>query len=134
MILGGNMVDKLLKLQENSYVPLTGYRTSSIVITKDGKMFDGVNVENPSFRDGICAEQNAIANACSHGYGIGDFSAIYVMTDGETVSTPCFLCRQVISELFDSTSLVICYNTKGEAQMFKVSDICLYPFNQSDLV
>lgn len=128
------MLERLLKLQENSYVPITGFRTSSIVIMKDGRMFDGVNVENPSHRDGLCAEQNAIANACSHGYNKGDFSAIYVMTDGETVSTPCFLCRQVINEMFDGTALVICYNTKGEVQMYKVADLCPFPFNQSDLV
>ena len=62
-------IEKLLKLQENSYVPVSGYRTSAIVITKDGKMFEGVNVENPSFRDGMCAEQTAIASACANGYG-----------------------------------------------------------------
>ncbi len=128
------MLDHLIKLQENSYVPLSGYRTASIVVTKDGKLFDGVNVENPSFRDGMCAEQNAIANACSHGYGKGDFAAIYVITDGETTSTPCFLCRQIINELFDRSSLVICYDTKGDVQMYKVSDLCPYPFDESDLV
>lgn len=128
------MVDRLLKLLENSYVPLSKFRTSSIVVTKDGKMFEGVNVENPSFRDGMCAEQNAIANACSNGYDKKDFAAIYVMTDGSTVSTPCFLCRQLINELFDESSLVICYNTKGEAQMYKVSELCPHPFDENDLV
>ncbi len=127
------MIDKLLKLQENSYVPLSGYRTSSIVITKDGNMFNGVNVENPSFRDGMCAEQNAIANACSHGYEKNSFAALYVMTDGEAVSTPCFLCRQLISELFEDSALIICYNTKGEVKIYKVSDLCPYPFGENDL-
>ena len=105
------MFEKLLELQKNSYVPLTGFRTAAIAMTKHGKGFPGVNVENPSFRDGLCAEQNAIAAACAQGYGKGDFSMIYVITDGETVSTPCFLCRQVITELFDRDSSVICYNT-----------------------
>ena len=128
------MIEKLLKLQENSYVPVSGYRTSDIVITKDGKMFEGVNVENPSFRDGMCAEQTAIASACANGYGKNSFAALYIMTDGESVSTPCFLCRQLISELFEDSSLIICYNKKGDVKMYKVSDLCPYPFGESNLV
>ena len=127
------MFEKLLELQKNSYVPLTGFRTAAIAMTKDGKGFPGVNVENPSFRDGLCAEQNAIAAACAQGYGKGDFSMIYVITDGETVSTPCFLCSQVITELFDRDSSVICYYTKGEVKVFTVSSLCPFPFDESDL-
>ena len=117
------MIEKLLKLQENSYVPVSGYRTS-----------EGVNVENPSFRDGMCAEQTAIASACANGYGKNSFAALYIMTDGESVSTPCFLCRQLISELFEDSSLIICYNKKGDVKMYKVSDLCPYPFGESNLV
>ena len=127
------MFEKLLELQKNSYVPLTGYRTAAIAMTKDGKGFPGVNVENPSFRDGMCAEQNAIAAACSHGYGKGDFSMLYVITDGESVSTPCFLCRQVIVELFDPDTTVICYNKKGEFKVFTVKALCPDPFSEKDL-
>ena len=127
------MLEKLLELQKNSYVPLTGFRTAAIAVTNDGKAFPGVNVENPSFRDGLCAEQNAIAAACSEGYGKGDFKVLYVITDGETVSTPCFLCRQVINELFDPDSSVICYSTEGEVKVFTVGQLCPFPFGESDL-
>ena len=127
------MLEKLKELQKNSYVPLTGFRTSSIVITKDGKGFPGVNVENPSFRDGLCAEQNAIAAACSAGYGKGDFLMLYVLTDGKTVSTPCFLCRQVINELFDDDATIVCYNTKGDTKVFTVAALCPEPFDERDL-
>ena len=128
------MLEKLRKLQENSYVPVTGYRTASIVVTKDGRGFSGVNVENPSFRDGICAEQNAIARACANGYGKGDFSLLYVITDGEKVSTPCFLCRQVINELFDPNSTIVCYNRNGDVKIYTVRELCPHPFDDKDLV
>lgn len=127
------MFEKLKELQENSYVPLTNFRTASIVVTKDGKGFPGVNVENPSFRDGLCAEQNAIAAACSAGYKKGDFAVLYVLTDGKTISTPCFLCRQVITELFDPDSTVVCYNTKGESNVYTVRQLCPSPFDENDL-
>ena len=128
------MFEKLRELQKNSYVPLTNYRTAAIVVTKDGKGFPGVNVENPSFRDGMCAEQNAIAAACSAGYGKGDFSLLYIITDGQTVSTPCFLCRQVINELFDKKSPIICYNSNGDSTIYTVDELCPAPFDENDLV
>ena len=128
------MFDKLRELQKNSYVPLTNYRTAAIAVTKDGQGFPGVNVENPSFRDGLCAEQNAIAAACSAGYGKGDFSLLYVITDGTSVSTPCFLCRQVINELFDPECPVICYNNKGDSKIYTVRELCPAPFDENDLV
>ena len=127
------MFEKLLELQKNSYVPLTNYRTAAIAVTRDGNGFPGVNVENPSFRDGICAEQNAIAAACSAGYGKGDFAMLYIITDGQNVSTPCFLCRQVINELFNPDSPIICYNNKGEHEVYIVSELCPSPFDEKDL-
>ena len=128
------MFEKLRELQKNSYVPLTNYKTAAIVITKDGKGFPGVNVENPSFRDGICAEQNAIAAACSAGYGKGDFAILYVITDGKTISTPCFLCRQVINELFDKDCPIICYNINGDNKAYTVGELCPAPFSEEDLI
>ncbi len=128
------MFERLQKLTENSYVPLSNYRTACIVVTKDGNSFEGVNVENPSFNDGLCAEQVALANACSHGYKKHDFQSIYIITAGDKISTPCFLCRQFISELCDMDTSVICYSDRGESREFKVSDICPYPFGEGDLI
>ncbi len=127
------MFERLLELQKNSYVPISGFKTAAIVVTKDNKGFPGVNVENPSFRDGICAEQNAIAAACSAGYKKGDFAMLYLITDGEKLSPPCFLCRQIISELFDPKSIVVCYNRKGNRRLFYVEQLCPSPFNELDL-
>ena len=127
------MFNELEFLIKNSYSPKSKYAVSCILKMKDGKFFKGVNVENPSFKDGMCAEQNAIAAACSHGYGKGDFSMLYVITDGESVSTPCFLCRQVIVELFDPDTTVICYNKKGEFKVFTVKALCPDPFSEKDL-
>ena len=83
------MFEKLRKLQENSYVPLTNYRTASIVVTKDGKGFPGVNVENPSFRDGMCAEQNAILEAGKSRCDMRG-STMYCSL------TPCSACAKLI--------------------------------------
>ena len=71
-------------------------------------------------------------------------AAIVVMKDGKeflgvnvenakTLGTPCFICRQVITEFFEKEQEVICYNLKGDTKKFKVADLCPYPFSEEDL-
>ena len=127
------MKDKLLKLLENSYSPYSKFRVSAIAVMKDGKEFCGVNVENASYGAAICAERSAIVSAISAGYKRYDFRELNVMVGSGQIGTPCFLCRQVISELFDKDAKVICYNTSGESVMQTVEELCPYPFGEEDL-
>ena len=128
------MKEKLINLLNNSYCPYSKFRVSAIAVMKDGKEFNGVNVENASYGSCICAERNAINTAISNGYKRYDFDKLYVMCDSDIIGTPCFICRQTISELFDKTCQVICMNPKGESKSFKVSELCTYPFSDDNLV
>ena len=65
------------------------------------KRIFGVNVEDASTRAGTCAERAAIFSAITDGYKKGDFKELYVMVSSGKIGTPCFVCRQMISELFD---------------------------------
>ena len=58
-----NMKEKLLALHKNSYAAYSNFPVSSIVVTKDGREFSGVNVEDASYRAGACAERVAIFSA-----------------------------------------------------------------------
>ncbi len=126
------MKEELKKLLENSYSPYSKFRVSSIVVTNDGNIFKGVNVENASFGATICAERNAITNAITSGYTKNDFTKLYIMSDAKEGSMPCFMCRQVINEFFLPTSEVIIMNKEGIEKRFLVKDICPYPFLESD--
>ena len=128
------MVEKLIKLQENSYSPYSNFRVSAIVVMKDLKEFNGVNVENASYGASICAERSAILSAVSGGYKKHDFKELHVMVGSGEIGMPCFLCRQVISELFDKDSLVYCYSTKGDVKTYTVDELCPYPFGSDDLI
>ena len=97
------MKDKLLKLLENSYSPYSKFRVAAILVTKDGKEFNGVNVENASYGATICAERSAIVSAISDGYKKNDFEKLYVMCDNEKIGMCCMICRQVISDCYEST-------------------------------
>ena len=128
------MKDKLLKLHQNSYVPISHFPVSACVVTKDGREFFGVNVEDSSTRAGTCAERAAIFNAITAGVKKDDFKELYVMVSSGRVGTPCFVCRQMISELFPKDALVRCYSTSGEYVDYTVGQLCPYPFGEDHLI
>ena len=127
------MIEKLIELHKNSYVPISNFPVSAAVVTKDNKIFYGVNVEDASTRAGTCAERNAIYSAITAGYKKGDFKEIHVMVSSGKIGMPCFVCRQMISELFDEAAQVICYSTTGEQKEYTVKELCPYPFGEDDL-
>lgn len=127
------MKEKLLKLLENSYSPYSNFRVAAILVMKDGAEFNGVNVENASYGVCNCAERSAIYAAISNGYKRYDFDKLYVMCDTDKLGTPCFICRQVISELFEKDRQVICITNTGVERVFTVEELCPYPFDDNSL-
>ena len=127
------MKEELIKLLNCAYAPYSKFQVSAIIETADGKFIPGVNVENASYGATICAERNAITTAISMGYKKGDFKRIYIMVSGEKLSMPCFMCRQVITEFFDKDSEIILVGKNDEIEKHSVSELCPYPFDESDL-
>ena len=86
--------------RERAYAPYSGYAVGAALLTKDGKVYEGVNIENASFGATNCAERTAIFSAVANGER--EFAAIAVAggRKGEQPSncTPCGICRQVLSE------------------------------------
>ena len=127
------MEESLKRLLKNSYSPYSGFKVAAICLMKDGKSFGGVNVENASYGATICAERVAINNAIASGYTKGDVSKLYIMCDSERISSPCFICRQVINEFFTIDDEVILYSNDGDKEVYTVKELCPYPFGSSDL-
>lgn len=127
------MVDKLLALHKNSYAVYSNFPVSSIVVTKDGREFVGVNVEDASYRAGVCAERCAMFSAIAAGVKKGEFKEINIMVSSGEIGEPCFVCRQMLVELFDKDSIVRCYSAKGDYKEFTVSELCPHPFDNEDL-
>lgn len=128
------MKDKLLELHKNAYVPISNFPVSACVITNDGREFFGVNVEDASTRAGTCAERTAIFSAVTAGVKKGEFKELNVMTSSGRIGYPCFVCRQMIVELFDEDATVRCFSTSGNYKELKVRDLCPYPFGEDDLI
>jgi len=127
------MKEKLKELLNNAYAPYSKFKVSAIVVMKDGTEISGVNVENASYGATICAERNAITTAIALGYKKCDFDRLYVMTSGKKISSCCFMCRQLIVEFFDKESLITLMDMEGNTKELKVSEMCPYPFDETDL-
>ena len=127
------MYNELLELKKNSYSKISNYPVACIIKMKDGNIFKGVNIENPSFKDGLCAEQVAIGSAITDGYTKGDFDKLYLLGSTKHSITPCFLCRQVLLEFFDNDSKIITYDESGKGTIYKLSDLCPHSFGSGDL-
>ena len=89
---GEELYERAKVAAENAYAPYSEYRVGAAVLTRDGHVFEGVNVENAAYPLGVCAEKTAIAKAVSEGYEPGDLEAIGI------TASPCGGCRQWLYE------------------------------------
>ena len=103
------LIEKALQVRKNAYAPYSEYQVGAALLTTNGKIFTGVNVENAAYPDSICAERSAIFSAVSAGERA--FTAIAVAT--RNGGTPCGSCRQVMSE-FGLDIEVLLVDEKGE--------------------
>ena len=97
--------------RKNSYCPYSGFAVGAALLTKDGAIYRGCNVENASFGATNCAERTALFSAVADGHGKGDFAAIAIVggkKDGELVPCPpCGICRQALSEFVDAEEFTV---------------------------
>jgi cytidine deaminase len=85
------------RVRENAYAPYSGYRVGAAILTANGSIVVGCNVENASFGLTVCAERNAIGQMVASGERA--MSAIVIVTEGPEPGTPCGACRQALAEL-----------------------------------
>ena len=118
------MMDKLIAeakmAREKAYAPYSNFKVGAAVLTSNGKIFSGCNIENSSYGLSICAERAAIFNAVSSGYK--KFTKIAVVTDSEPPSSPCGACRQVIFEFGDDIEVIMA-NLKGDIKIMKIDEL-----------
>ena len=86
------LVDRAEQVAARAYAPYSRYLVGAVVRARDGREFDGVNVENAAYPLGICAEKSAIAAAVTAGCKPGDLEAIGI------TASPCGGCRQWLHE------------------------------------
>ncbi|MGA8941648.1 MAG: cytidine deaminase [Thermoactinomyces sp.] len=119
------------KGREHAYAPYSRFKVGAALLTKDGKIFRGANIENASYGLTNCAERTAIFKAVSEAES--SFSAIAVVADTEKPVSPCGACRQVLAEFCSPDMPVYLSNLKGDVLETTVSQLLPYSFSDKDL-
>ena len=83
--------------RQRAYAPYSHFRVGAVVVTEQGDVVEGANVENASYGLSMCAERVAIGAMAAAGVR-GPIVAVAVVGDGTSALTPCGACRQVIFE------------------------------------
>ncbi|MCD8036315.1 MAG: cytidine deaminase [Clostridiales bacterium] len=138
------MTDKELVLEaiearKMSYSPYSNFMVGAALLTKDGKVYRGCNIENAAYGPTNCAERTAIFKAVSEGER--DFEAIAVIGGAKdakpeefSTAAPCGVCRQVMAEFCDAKTFRVIIAT-GEDNFFvkTLEEILPYGFGPADL-
>jgi cytidine deaminase len=93
------LLERAKHARERAYAPYSRFKVGAALLTKDGSVFDGCNVENASYGLCNCAERTAFFSAIAAGYARDQFAALAVIGDTDGPIAPCGACRQVIIEL-----------------------------------
>lgn len=117
------------EVREKAYTPYSNYKVGAALLTKSGKVFLGVNVENAAYPCTICAERSAVVSAVSAGER--DFEAIAVATSNG--GTPCGSCRQVLAEFGLDIQVLLVDGNSTLIQQNTVRDLLPGAFQPKDL-
>jgi cytidine deaminase len=109
------LYDRAVAISRNAYAPYSNYLVGAAAQTRDGKVFEGVNVENAAYPLGVCAEKTALVKAVSEGYKPGDFTAIGI------TASPCGGCRQWLYEF--KLEEITFLNSQGELATYSAADL-----------
>jgi cytidine deaminase len=106
----------------NSYAPYSGVHVAAAVLTDDGSIYVGVNVENVSYGLTICAERAAIASMVSSGKR--KIKAVAIVADTADPLPPCGACRQVIAEFADPDTIIASKSTvTGRIKVWRLGEL-----------
>lgn len=114
------LYEKAKEVLPRAYAPFSKFKVGAALLSKDGEVFTGVNVENSSFGGTICAERTAFVKAVSE--GIYEFEAIAVVSsDGQ--AWPCGICRQFMKEFCDDDFKIITGDNADELSVYTMDEI-----------
>lgn len=123
------------KAAEKAYVPYSGYTVGAALLTEDGRVYQGCNIENAAYGPTNCAERTAFFKAVSEGER--KFVAIAVVggkdLDFKDYFTPCGVCRQVMAEFCDESFRVLVGKNGDEYLSLTLGDILPYSFSTEKL-
>ena len=103
-----HLIDAAIDAGQYAYIPYSNYRVGPALLSEDGKVYQGCNVENAAYPACICGERVALVKAISE--GVRTFQAIAVIT--ENGGAPCGMCRQMLYEFAPDLQVILLKATR----------------------
>ena len=125
-----DLIQRAIKIKKRAYAPYSNFHVACVVMTKSGKVFEGVNIENAAYSPTLCAERNALSTAITEGER--EFSYIVVTGDSD-YTYPCGVCRQFIREFADDKTRIIVEKDEDSYKTYTIEDLMPYSFSKKDL-
>ena len=122
------LVSRAISAQKNAYAPYSHYHVGAAVLTADGHIYEGANMENASYSVTICAERSALA--CAVSQGARKFIACAVATEDKTA--PCGICRQALAEFGVDWQIIMC-DPQGAFEIKRLSELLPHHFGPANL-
>ncbi|MBW3011845.1 cytidine deaminase [Candidatus Woesearchaeota archaeon] len=134
-----DLIQRALDARKNSWSPYSKFKVGAALITNEGKIETGTNVENSSYGLTICAERTAIVCAKKEGYldpMQGKFiRALVAVLPIDELGKPCGACRQVIKEFAEPGKdvYIVMAKPNGDGKVVKLQELLKYGFGPADL-
>ena len=131
------LIRTALSMRKMSYAPYSHFNVGAALLSKDGRVFTGCNIENASYTPTNCAERTAFFKAVSE--GAKDFELIVIaggMEDAKELDfcPPCGVCRQVMSEFCDGSFKIILARSETEYVTYSLEESLPLRFGPSNLL
>jgi cytidine deaminase len=120
-----NLIEEASAARENAVAPFSKFKVGAALVTADGKVYRGCNVENCTYGLTVCAERVALLSALAAGER--KFTAIAVVTQSPEPSSPCGPCRQLMWEFCGDIDVTLA-NLEGQRIDYKLADLFPHPF------
>ncbi|NOX18321.1 MAG: cytidine deaminase [Chlorobi bacterium] len=125
------LIKSAREAQKKSFSPFSNFKVGAALMTKEGKIFTGTNIECASYSLTMCAERNAVFQA--YFAGEREFKAIAVACDTEEHCSPCGACRQALAELCGEDLEVIMLNINDEPKIMTMKELLPMAFTKEAL-
>lgn len=125
------LVKQAFKAMEKAYAPYSNFKVGAALLTQEGELYSGCNIENASYGATNCAERTAIFKAVSE--GAGKIHKIAIVSSSGEYTPPCGICRQVMMEFFEKDGYIILSDRNFHLKKISIADIFPYPFDENDL-
>lgn len=131
------LLQRALDAREFAYAPYSGFTVGAALVSSDGKIFTGCNIESAAYSVCNCAERTAFFKAISE--GVMSFKAIAIVggKKNEKINNfcfPCGVCRQVIQEFCDVNTFKVVLSNGDNIKVFDFLELLPYGFSNSSLV